>query len=469
MLVLGFVLCMSDVHGQYFPLIYGNDEYVSPVETVELLNGEFMSVIAVRTEVDGDTELGTQLLRFNDEGIILDVVVLTVDSITPTALKRCDDGSLLLLCQKTINAWDDIRFPMVYKLSETGDILWMTEYPFRVDFDANDILVLEGDEFIFSATDYDSSIVNYDMLVRCDQDGDTLWTREYIEFENEYARRLRLDYDGKVLVVGNAQLGFSPDDKGFLRKVDGVGETLWRRLHSIPDTSLAYRDVLPLDGEYVIIGIVEYTSGYVRHIDSSGELITSQFIGTDENIKLSTVDILENEDIVISGWMNSDDGNGYDVYLCILEDNLEIVVEENYGGSESDSGRSSFVTSNQQILISARSESFNAGNNREAYYLLVDTNGDVLTSLSEYPSNLLGLQIFPNPSAQGVSSYFISPLSIDVLTIYDGTGRVVLQTRPVGYVPNEKHPLPIEHLEAGVYFLVVNNSNQRLSLPFIVQ
>lgn len=469
MLISGFLLGTTQLPGQFFPLVYGSEEYVSPVETVELLNGEFLSAIGVSTEVAGDTQFGTQLLKFNEEGTIIDVIVLTIDSITPTALKLCSDGSLLLICHKTINALEDIRFPIVYKLTEAGTVIWVKEYPFRIDFDANDLVVLEGDEFIFSATDGDSPIVDYDVLVRCNQDGDTLWTREYIEFENEYAKKLRLDFDDKVLVVGYAQSGFSPDFKGFIRKVDTNGETLWRRLHAIADSSVYYRDVLPLDGEYVLIGEVEAFTGYVRQIDSEGELINSNFIGIDELVVLRVIDTLDDDTFIISGSMNLNEGNGHDVYLCTLDSNLEIDFEETYGGSESDSGRSCFVTTGQQVLISGRSRSFNVENNQEAYYLLVDSNGQVVTSVFENSNDHLGLYIFPNPCVHGGAAYFTASMQIDVAFIYDGMGRLTWEWQLSGNFPSQKHPLPIDVMEVGAYTLVVGNSNQRVSQPFIIQ
>ena len=470
MLVSGFLLGTTQLLGQYFPLIYGSEEYVSPVETIELLNGEFLSAIGVSTEVDGDTQFGTQLLKFNEEGAIIDVIVLTVDSITPTALKLCSDGSSLLICHKTINDLEDIRFPIVYKLTEAGTVIWVKEYPFRIDFDANDLVVLEGDEFIFSATDGDSPIVDYDVLVRCNQDGDTLWTREYIEFEDEYAKRLRLDTDGNVLVVGDARLGFSPDERGYLRKVNGSGETLWRRLHLIPDSSVEFRDVLPLNGEYILVGNVEYSTGYVRHIDSDGELIASRFLGIEEFSYLTSIDIRESEQIVISGRIDSDDGNGNDVYFCTLQEaGLEIETEESYGGSEDETGSRCFVTSDEQVLISARSRSFNIENNREAYYLLVDSIGQIITSISDNPSSPGELRVFPNPSTHGVPAYFTVPIHIDFIMVHDSSGRVVWQSEPNKNSPIGKHPLPIDELDAGVYLLVVGDSHQRTSRSFIVQ
>ncbi len=446
-----FLFLQVGSFGQGFPLIYGVEDYFLPNETIEISPGEFVSLCGVSYDSGNGLDFGTSLLKFNSQGVVQDLITITTDSITTNAMELCSDGNLLLLCTKRVSSMPDTLYPVVFKVTDMGEVLWRKDYPYFIDFIPNDLAAKDDDSFIFSATNFDPMFWDNDVLIYCDAAGDTIWTEHFIEGENEFTERVINGSENSTLVVGEARSTFDPDWSGFIRKVDETGTEVWRYLHSLPDISLRYHDVTLVDDDYLLVGLADNNS-YLRKISESNQIIDEAYLGGDTTLRLRSITRL-NDQFALTGSGEGLGDPGFDAAFVLLDEGLEVQVVELFGGEASDSGTTCITTTDGRILISGRTRSFNPDENREGYFLLLDSSGQVITSLVETGSIIDSeIKIYPNPLEQGCTLKIESSNALSSWQIYDIKGQK-LRSGSISSYQNSSSHIPNQNLPEGYYIL----------------
>jgi hypothetical protein len=88
--------------------------------------------------------------------------------------------------------------------------------------------------------------------------GDTLWTRTYGGFENDYANSIQLAQNGGYVIIGStASFGAVTGDM-YLIKIDSSGDTLWTLIYEETDGETGSDIDLTYDGGYIITGCIYY-------------------------------------------------------------------------------------------------------------------------------------------------------------------------------------------------------------------
>jgi hypothetical protein len=274
--------------------------------------------------------------------------------------------------------------------------------------------------------------------------------------------------DNSTIIVGEARFGIDPDGVGIIRKVDDSGIDVWRYHHLLPDTSLRYYDVLLIDDEYYILGIADNNS-YLRRMSENNELLDYANLGGDTTLWLRSMTEL-NGQLALTGSGNASGGNGSDVAYLVIDEDLDVEVVELYGGEASDSGTSCITTLDGNVLISGRTRSFNPNENREAYFLLLDSSGQMVTSITDFDPDIdLEVKIYPNPIDRGRFLSIESGLSYSSWQIIDIQGQELTS----GIISSNQHSIfqiPIQNLTTGYYFLrLVADGFDWTQYPFVIK
>jgi len=175
-----------------------------------------------------------------------------------TIITRLQGQSAYLLSGFTSPSFNDFNLDDIWvaKMDLVGNVLWSNSYGSTNARDGSAALVevSDGDFIVAGLLGGSGGFPQYlggpgdGLLMRCDTDGDVVWSRNYGGSDWEYFNDATLDVDGKLLVGGfsrstNALLVNTPSygnaDHWLLKVEPSTGDTLWTKRMGGPNFDAA--------------------------------------------------------------------------------------------------------------------------------------------------------------------------------------------------------------------------------------
>lgn len=335
---------------------------------------------------------------YDKYGIVLDDIYVESQMYI---VKTNDDK---LVYSKT-NMMNSLNF---YKIDTVGTEVWSKQYVIDSLVSAEVRSIVEtSDGSVIALFDVNSSY-GYSLFVKTDTNGDTLWTSSI----NLNCSHVYQTSDGKYLSTGNTFGELPSDYKPILIRIDEVGDTLWTKEYSFfgefgADLSNFYETS---DGNYLFsannmtstlvktntsgdtLWTWETEAGY--NISSICETIDNKYFvilsssngpriikfnpdksiiwtkdypsGIDYNSQLNFSYHLSNGNIIMVGESGDDESDliginhgRIDIWILLVDSNGEILETNHYGGSKSEDLFRSYITTNDRLLIVASTGSGN--------------------------------------------------------------------------------------------------------------
>lgn len=210
------------------------------------------------------------------------------------------------------------------------------------------------------------------LLVRMDEEGDTLWMRTYGTDEYDYC------YDLVELPDGNLALAGSSGRRGrnnFLLMVTNAdGDSLWSRTYGGDSYDECYTILVDDDGGFLLGGSAHsFGAGmrdmWVVKVDSAGEQIWAHPYGGERNETCESIVKTRDNGYILAGYTSSVDA-GSQGYLVRIDNRGEVVWERTYGSPYSDRIRKILPSDSGYVC---------AGYNSATFWLFeIDDDGEVL-------------------------------------------------------------------------------------------
>jgi len=276
---------------------------------------------------------------------------------------------------------------IVLKIDNNGNEIWkkqmgtvQDDVATAIQLDSNGDLVLTG----YSSTGFDTHLSNglHDVIVlKLSTDGTLIWSQQFGSVLKDIANDLVIDSDDNIYVVGysegdidgNPNNGF---DDIFITKLNTNSTIQWT--HQIGTSSTDQATAVAIDSSDNI-----YISGFsagaldgntalgsndqiVLKYDSSGTLLWSTQLGTDKDDRAYTIEIDNNDGVLISGYTlgNMEGPNAGDSDLTLIKLDSSATQEwiQQYGTAESDISFAVTYDSNDNIYLTGRSQGELDGN-----------------------------------------------------------------------------------------------------------
>jgi len=293
----------------------------------------------------------------------------------------------------------------IYNLSNTGDLNW------------NKLLLDFAAKQIFQTSDGGYALVGDDparsdeldpiFLVKTNQFGDPIWTREY-EGMGEHSFTITPNIGFLIAAAIPPPVIGETFPWTCLIRTDSTGDTLWTKKHS---TGVPFFITNTHDGGYVYSGYKSFQSG-------SNNLFT-MFI-----VKTNNLGEIE--------WYNTFDNKG----LYRPGNNLTELVEGGY-------------------LLTGHTVGSGIA---DIFLIKFDADGNYVTGINQWESNDLNFEVYPNPtkdkmiiSIAGVSN----PNEIEIY-IYDEFGRLI---KTFKNLKSNSSELNINQLSPGIYIVKIFGIN----------
>ena len=319
------------------------------------------------------------------------------------ALQQTSDGGFVV-CGSSGPSLDDVY---VVRTDGSGNIIWNStidlgggEMALAVQqtSDNGSVVLVQNSGF----ADPDGELY----LLRMDQNGDTLWSHQYVTPGADEARGLTVTADGGFIIAGGN--GY-PDRDIQLIRTDALGIELWRRVHATAGDELAM-DVQQLDdGGFIVAGRKENAL--------TGD-IQMHLLRTDAN-----------------GFMDWE--RTYQRGVFSEANSLDRTGDGGY------------------VLLGTTSDMFGGSANIEMY--LVKTDGAGYSTVGEETTEPFAVQVFPNPAADQVN-IGLSSTGITTASLVDPSGRTVWKDSFAG--PGT-YPLDVGQWTRGAYVLLFRTASGR--------
>jgi hypothetical protein len=287
------------------------------------------------------------------------------------------------------------------KTDESGNTVWTKNYGnstlergYRINKTSDGGYIIAADRFSHMY----NTIKAY--LLKTDVNGDTLWTKLFSGLGNATARSAIETDDGGYVFCGNT--GGPEGNDAYLVKMDNSGEMIWEKVYSGPRDDFAY-DLKPTyDGGYILCGGTEIDPGYddflIIRTDASGDTVwTRHFGGPGYDAAYSIIQDEEEGNFYVGGesW-NTSEPTHFDIFIIKLNNHGDTIWTKRYGGNSSDQIGSMDFTEDGGIIVCGSTTSFGEGG-YDLYLFKIDASGTLLWSQTYGGANLdVGISVHPS-------------------------------------------------------------------------
>ena len=255
----------------------------------------------------------------------------------------------LIICG---NANYDFYWSLI-KTTKLGNELWRNDFP-SDDWWQNGCALVEvenGNLFVCGDTHRNMANSGVDiLLVKTNPDGDTLWTKTYGSQDYDHGQNIIETSDGNILVSGHTGGSDSiPAGDIYLLKLDYNGDTLWTRRFVDPGKQIVKHLLETKNGEYLITGANQDNGNpyelYLLKVDANGTKLWDKKIGpATGKYGHSTIE-LSNDNLVICGY-HKEGAGGYSQVLVVKTDNMGNPIWDQEFGEDSTSEKGNSIKQN---------------------------------------------------------------------------------------------------------------------------
>ena len=254
-----------------------------------------------------------------------------------------------------------------------GDTLWTRTYgrPY-VDGSYSLIETSDGHYLIAGATYLTGGTGSRMWLIKTDQEGDTVWTRMYGSWHDNWARSVIETTDGCYLITGEGTVSTNHDF--WLFKTNTDGDTLWRRIFGNQSDYEGGRCVVETsDGGYLAGGTTD-TYPWIIRTNTQGDTIWT-FMADSYGSAYSVIETTD-QHYMLAGELDNSVILA-DMWLLCMNPDGESLWERNYGGSNVDLAYSVIELSDGGYLVAGTTNSFGSGS-VDVYAVRTDIDGDTV-------------------------------------------------------------------------------------------
>lgn len=348
------------------------------------------------------------------------------------------------------------------KTDENGDSLWTRNYPGNVYYSGNEVhQTTDGGYIIVGYTQLTGYGREDVLLIKTDSEGDTLWTRTYGTINMDHGSSVQQTTDGGFIVSGraNSQYGGSLPEV-YLVKTDSNGNVLWTQQYEYFSGAIGLCVRQTTDGGYIITGHT-YTSPadlppemLLIKTDANGDTLWTRLFGEDYEATGYCVEETFDGGYIIGGNIYPSIHNPSDILLIKVDTNGDSLWGKIIGGDGGDWTRSIQQTQDGGFIITGGTGSYGPSN-QNIWLVRLDAEGTFVDEINySSPCSFSLHPPCPNPFNPTTALTYSLPEAGNVnLTVYDVLGKEVAVLENV-YKSAGTYNIEFDgsELSSGIYF-----------------
>jgi len=276
--------------------------------------------------------------------------------------------------------------PWLIKTDYNGDTLWTRIYMEGRE-SASSVQQTSDGGYIIAGTTTSPLLppVGSVLLIKTDSNGDTLWTRTFGEGDRSEGASVQQTTDGGYIIAGTCELySVAPCGNLYLVKTDSDGESMWTRSFGRYDGNWGRSVQQTTDGGYIVTGSTcSYGAGssdvWLIKTNSDGDTLWTRTFGGSENDGGNCVQQTTDGGYIVTGSTSSYGAGGSDVWLIKTDSEGNTLWTRTFGGIENDGGNCVQQTTDGGYIVTGSTSSYGAGGS-DVWLIKTDSIGDSLWS-----------------------------------------------------------------------------------------
>lgn len=343
------------------------------------------------------------------------------------------------------------------RFNEAGDTLWSRHDYSSSSAEAHSVGLTQANGFILTGTREDAGGTGHIFLLETTSAGDPLWSQDYPFWSTSGGNAVIPTNDDGYLICGyvdtynptwNRNLG--------LVKTNNTGDTLWTRQFGGTTYEMGWSVCESATGGYLAAGQTSGFGaapgdGYLVKTSDAGLLEWQNHFGRSGLDVIYSITNTDDLNYIATGISGEEGSEFQEAWLVKIDQTGDTLWSRSYGGYRKSYGYSVIQTSDAGYLFCGSTNA--SGTNIYDVYLVKTTSDGLVTSISGSPDRKHQLNIFPNPSTGMISVTIPSGSSRLIITSVTG---VVLFDTPVAN--QSEITLYLAEAPPGIYFVRVENS-----------
>ncbi|MES2966644.1 MAG: SBBP repeat-containing protein [Patescibacteria group bacterium] len=307
-----------------------------------------------------------------------------------------------------------------------------------------------------------SSGLNDAFIRAYDSDGNEIWTRQFGDSVNDYARDVAIDANGNIYVTGqtfSTLPGQTSSGLGdvFIRTYGSNGNEIWTRQFGTSGNDNPNGIAIDTNGNIYVAGVTADTlpgqtssglnDAFIRAYDSNGNEIWTRQFGTSGTDQVSDVTIDANGNIYVTGQTTDTlpgqtSSGGSDAFIRAYDSNGNEIWTRQFGTSDNDDPQGVLIDLNGNIYVVGGTYGTFAGQTNfglaDAFIQVYDPNSNEIwtrqfgTSVNDYAYGVATdasdsvyvagrtAGTLPGQTSSGSTDAFLIKFSIQIDTDSDG-------------------------------------------------
>lgn len=194
------------------------------------------------------------------------------------------------------------------------------------------------------------------ILLKCNSQGDTLWTRRYGGPMDDNGWCIKETSDKGFIITGFTQSYGAQKNDVLLIRTDSEGKELWHRTYGGPGDDIAWSVALNQDGGFTIAAQTNSfgegkLDAYLIRTDARGDTLWTKTFGGPEIDRVFSVDLSSTGNILLAGITYSFGAGDRDAFLLHTNPEGELLWQRTYGGPGYDNAHSVILNHKDEILL----------------------------------------------------------------------------------------------------------------------
>jgi hypothetical protein len=273
------------------------------------------------------------------------------------------------------------KYPWIWKFDAAGNVQWDKIYGEEYSFEANSIKQTSDDGYILTGRVNISELIYGLWILKLNKNGDSLWSRSYGNASFSKGNDIVANSDGSCFIAGQMP---SPDNSQnylLILKINDQGDTLWTKKY---ENSLSYSCAS-------LIKCTQGGYAAIATIDSTGEAaLYSQIIRFDENGDtlwtkeppsgnlFNSISETSDNGFVVSGMQLN--GTNWDLLLLKTNSEGEKEWSRTFGGKSWEMGNEAKQLYDGGYIIAGTKPTSDTSANLDAWLIKTDNSGNKIWS-----------------------------------------------------------------------------------------
>ena len=270
-------------------------------------------------------------------------------------------GGGIIACGSALNS--GLENAILLRCNDQGDVIWAKEYKTSLSESAGKVALYPGGGYVLWINEFDTTSQNdYNVIARTDTSGNILWQYNFTGNGIYTVEDLVVSPSGKILFTGNTAICPTSFGCGYAAALSGSGNFLWATALE-GNILTTFHDMIYTSDQHIVAAgaVLDSVSfaenGFAAKIDSNGVLVwANTFSGAFSSDNLYTV--TENNDLqgyVMAGSLLNSPVDEFDALVVTTNYSGNFQSGGYVGTAEADEFRHAFTLSGTDIFLSGYS------------------------------------------------------------------------------------------------------------------